>query len=70
MVEDKKEVSIQCGECELIVGRDEKERPTLTPFCPSDEKGNAKLSSEVKALWELLQSEEIVLKSPKIKLEE
>ena len=70
MVEDKKEDSIQCGECELIIGRDEKDRPTLTPFCPLDEKGNHKLSSEIKAIWELLQSEEIVLKSPKIKLEE
>ena len=70
MIEDKKEVSIQCGECELVVGKDKKDRPTLTPFCPSDEKGNPKLSREVKALWELLQSEEVVLKSPKIKLEE
>ena len=70
MVEDKKVASIQCGECELIVGRDEKDRPTLTPFCPSDEKGNAKLSSELKALWELLQSDEVVVKSPKIKQEE
>lgn len=69
MVENNKEASIRCGECEVIIGRDEKDRPILTPYCPPDEKGNPKLSDEVKALREVLQSDEIVLRPPKIKEE-
>lgn len=69
MVENNKETAIECGACKIIVGRDEKDRPTLTPYCPPDEKGNPKLSDEVKVLREVFQSDEVVLRPPKIKEE-
>ena len=67
MVEEKNQVSIKCGECDVIIGEDEQGRPTLTPFCSPGENRNPKLSDEAKALKEAFQSEEVVLKPVKIK---
>lgn len=64
---EKNQALIKCGQCDVIIGKDEKNRPTIATFCPSDENGNAKLSEEVKALRASFQSEEIVLKPAKIK---
>lgn len=65
MVKDE-EASIQCGKCKVIVGKDEKNRPTLTPFCPPGENGEVKLSDELIALKDAFQSEEVVLKPAQI----
>ena len=67
MVDNNNENTIECGECTVIIGRDEKDRPTLTPVCPADEKGNPKLSKELKALREAFQGDEVVLRPAKIK---
>jgi len=66
----EKKVTIQCGECNIIIDKDEKGRPSLTPECPPDEKGQPVLSEEAKALKDVMQSPEVVLNPAKIKQEE
>jgi len=69
-VVDKKPGPIKCGECDLIMDKDEKGRPTLTPYCPPDEEGQPVLSKELKELRDAFQSDEVVLKPPKVKEED
>ena len=66
-VVDEKPGPIKCGKCDLIMGKDEKGRPTLTPYCPPDKEGQPDLSEELKQLRDAFQSEEVVLKPPKVK---
>lgn len=61
-----KEAILQAGACQIIFGKDEKGRPTITPLCPADEFGQPVLSEEVKALNDVLRSPEVVLKTPKV----
>jgi len=65
VVEEKSK--IKCGPCDVVVEKDEKGRPTLTPYCPPDENGQPVVSEEVKALNNVLHSEEVVLRPPKVK---
>ena len=65
MVEGK--IKIKCGLCDVIVEKDEKGRPTLTPFCSLGENGQPAISEEVIALNNAFHSEGVVLRPPKIK---
>jgi len=66
VVEEKSK--IKCGPCDVVVEKDEKGRPTLTPYCPPDKNGQPIISKEVKALNNVLHSEEVVLRPPKLKI--
>ncbi len=63
----KEDVVLKAGTCDILIERDEKGRPTLTPICPVGEKGLAELSTELMALNDLLRSSEVVLKPAKAK---
>ena len=70
MVEDKDEIFIQCGECDVKISKDEQNRTTFEPFCPPNKAGKPELSEEARALKEAFLDDEVVLKTPRVKDEE